>query len=115
MAPSRVHCSTKFTLGASINHDSALALEFFKEIGICVDGSTRIAFEAARFLNYFVTKLLAEEREVPEIDETFLYGVFTTTMADARKASTIDKLGEALNDYEDPVPRRDGEVRLRVC
>jgi hypothetical protein len=37
---------------------------------------------------------------VPEIDETFLYGVFMT-MAGARKASTIEKLGEALNDYED--------------
>jgi hypothetical protein len=40
---------------------------------------------------------------VPEIDETFLYGVFTT-MAGARKASTIEKLCEALNDYEDLRP-----------
>jgi hypothetical protein len=103
LAPNRVHCSIKFTLGASINRDNALALEFFKEIGICVDGSTRTAFETARFLNYFFTKLLAEGREVPEIDETVLYGVFTT-MAGARKASTIEKLGEALNDYEDLHP-----------
>jgi hypothetical protein len=40
---------------------------------------------------------------VPEIDETFLYVVFTT-MTGARKASTIEKLGEALNDYEDLRP-----------
>jgi hypothetical protein len=58
---------------------------------------TRTAFEAARFLNFFVTKLLAQGREVPEIDETVLYSVFTT-IAGARKASKIEKLGEALND-----------------
>jgi hypothetical protein len=34
---------------------------------------------------------------VPKIDETFLYGAFKT-MAGARKASTIAKLGEALNE-----------------
>jgi hypothetical protein len=98
-----VHCSNTCTLGASINRENALALELFKEIGICVDGIMRTAFEAARFLNYFVTKLLAEGREVPEIGETFLYGVFTT-MAGAGKASTIEKLSEALNDYEDLRP-----------
>jgi hypothetical protein len=80
-----------------------LALEFFKEIGICVDGMTRTAFEATRFLNYFVTKLLAEEREVPEIDEIFLYSIFTT-MAGARKVSTIEKHSEALKDHEDLRP-----------
>jgi hypothetical protein len=34
--------------------------------------------EAARFLNFFVTRLLTEGRDVPEIDETFLYCAFTT-------------------------------------
>jgi hypothetical protein len=65
LPPSRVYRSSKCTLGASINHENALALEIFKEIGICVDGMTRTAFEAARFLNYFVSKLLFEEERCP--------------------------------------------------
>jgi hypothetical protein len=36
---------------------------------------------------------------VPKIDETSFYGAFTT-MPGARKASTIENLGEALNDYK---------------
>jgi hypothetical protein len=103
LAPGSAYSGNKCTLGASINHENALALKIFKEIGICFDGMTRTAFEAARFPKYFVTKLLAEGREVPKLDKTFLYGVFTT-MAGARKPSTIDKLGEALNDYDDLRP-----------
>jgi hypothetical protein len=36
---------------------------------------------------------------MPKIDETFLYGAFTT-MASKRNASAITTLGEALNDYK---------------
>jgi hypothetical protein len=50
-------------------------------------------------MNYFVSKLQAKVKDVPEIDETFLYGAFTT-IAGAKKTTTIAKFGEALNDYE---------------
>jgi hypothetical protein len=60
LSPARVYCRNKCTLGALINYKSAVAREFIKEVNICVDGTTRTAIEAARFLNYFITRLLVE-------------------------------------------------------
>jgi hypothetical protein len=83
-----------------INHKNAVARKLFKELDTCVDGTTRTAFEAARFFKYFVTKLMAEGKDVPMIDEAYLYCVFTA-IAEAKWASTIATLfGKALKDYE---------------
>jgi hypothetical protein len=76
-SPGRVYCFFNFALGASINHKNTSTLDVFKEPSNYVDGTTRTAFEVVQFLNYFVTKLLAERREIPRTDESFLYGVFT--------------------------------------
>ena len=71
-----------------------------REIETCVHGVTRVAVEASRFLNYFVLKLLEAKEEVPELNQTFLYGVVFTTMSGAKHPSTIEKLGNALLSYE---------------
>jgi hypothetical protein len=49
-------------------------------------------------LNYCVTKLLTEGRDLPKIDEAYLYDTFTIM--------AITKFGGALNDNENLRPAR---------
>ncbi|RLN94198.1 hypothetical protein BBJ28_00025223, partial [Nothophytophthora sp. Chile5] len=88
------NCAVKMTLKTFSLDD-----ELTREIETCVHGVTRTAIEASRFMNYYVLKLLEEGEDVPKIDQSLLYAAFTT-MAGGTWASTVEKFGEALQDYE---------------
>ena len=88
------NCAVKMTLNKLCRDD-----ELTREIESCVHGVTRTAVEASRFMNYYVLKLLEEGEDVPKIDQSLLYAAFTT-MAGSTLASTVEKFGEALQDYE---------------
>ena len=88
------NCAVKMTL-----NKLCLDYELMREIESCVHGVTRTAVEASRFMNYYVLKLLKEGEDVPKIDQSLLYAAFTT-MAGSTLAGTVEKFGEALQDYE---------------
>jgi hypothetical protein len=74
-----------------------------REIEGCVHGVTRTSVEASRFLNYWVLKLLEEGEIVPKLDQSLFYAAFTT-MAGATVDASVEKFGEALQDYHQVRP-----------
>jgi len=49
-------------------------------------------------MNYYILKLLEEGQYVPKIDQYLLYAAFTT-ISGSTVASTVEKFGEDLQDY----------------
>ena len=78
--------------------------QLHREIQDCVQGVTRTSVEASRFLNYWALKLLEEGEAVPVLDQSLFYAAFTT-MAGASVDASVEKFGEALQDYEHARPQ----------
>ena len=67
-----------------------------QEIERSVQGITRVAVEASRFLNFFVLYNIETNTEIPEMDQSFFYWAFTHI---AGSNFAPERHGNALLEY----------------
>ena len=75
-----------------------------KELERVARGVTRTAVEASRLVNMWALKTIEDEKEIPEMNQTFFYRAFTVVSGSRRNEAATEVFGKALEKYESMRP-----------